>query len=87
VNRGIVYLHMRRYALAVAELDHAIRLRPKSAFAHANRAVAHLFLGSQAKFDADVAKARALGASDKTVKDLKAYAAYYDKKKKREDKE
>jgi hypothetical protein len=52
----------------------------------ANRAVAHLFLGSQTNFDQDVAKAKALGASDKTVQYLKAYAVYYDKKKKREDK-
>jgi tetratricopeptide (TPR) repeat protein len=52
VNRGILHTHLRNFDAAIADFDHALRLRPGFAEAHLNRGNASLFLG---RFDLAVA--------------------------------
>lgn len=59
-TRGTIYLLMKNYEKALEDLDHAIKIKPKSSAAYFHRAGVYLEQGEMEKCDADLKAAREL---------------------------
>ncbi|MDE2182440.1 MAG: tetratricopeptide repeat protein [Alphaproteobacteria bacterium] len=59
-NRGNAYFDKKNYELAIADYDHAVKLRANYASAMFNRGLAKKHLGDNAGGDADMAAAKAM---------------------------
>jgi tetratricopeptide (TPR) repeat protein len=64
VNRGVVYLHHFRFAMARADFDAALRINPQLGEAYANRGAAKIGLGHFADGIADIDKGLPLGPDE-----------------------
>jgi Flp pilus assembly protein TadD len=62
--RGFAYLRLKRYSLAMADFNRALRQNPMYINAYTNRAALRRLTGDAAGSTADRAKARALERSD-----------------------
>ena len=62
--RGYAYLKLKRYALAMADFNKALRQNPMYINAYSNRAAVRRLLGDAAGSASDKARARALETTD-----------------------
>jgi tetratricopeptide (TPR) repeat protein len=61
-NRGFVYLKQKKYTLALADINEAIKLDPDNSFAYCYRALVNIKLKKPETVCVDLNKARSLGA-------------------------
>jgi tetratricopeptide (TPR) repeat protein len=62
-NRGIAYVWVKNYDLALADFNKAIELNPKDGKAYNNRAIVYSYQGETAKALQDLHKAQSLGVT------------------------
>jgi tetratricopeptide (TPR) repeat protein len=76
VNRGIVHMHARRFARALADYDAAIAIAPDVAEAHVNKGIALLKLGQDAAAAEILSHALELGPANPAVAHYSRAFAY-----------
>jgi tetratricopeptide (TPR) repeat protein len=62
-NRGIAYVWIKKYDLALADFNKAIALDPKNGKAYNNRAIVYSYQGETVKARQDLHKAQSLGVT------------------------